>query len=479
MLQKESDRCENEARTALAQGREDLALAALRQKAGLRGQLNDLRGLYASLQRVRSGAADRDAAARRVELQMTALAESSGELERRADEARAAGQPGLAQESLARKNAAEAELGELREQYQSLRQQAGRLAAASQRLQAEIIDLGLRQKGVGERRGHPGLTSYEAWYVTLAEFLGAKLATLDTRLALVPGPRCGFCLPPPPPGFSAPESLQASCSQINSPPPASSGMVASLFSLRGAHRSACGHPGSSTLKVGVSMACRISELVLKCRDPEVLARFWCEILDFVELDREEQVLIEIGPREGFGGPQPTIILIRDDEPKSGHARLHIDVNPTDRDQDAELERILAARGQTHDTASLRRPPGTCSPIQKAMSSPCSSAALTHSDGPRRASTAVAAGFMRPLQLGCKRGELADAQGRALLMGDDDLDLLHVGPLFAGSHGCRQVYRVRPRADRARRAGRVPAGAEVPRQQLVIRREVPVARGLPG
>jgi predicted nucleic acid-binding protein len=151
------------------------------------------------LQRVRRGAADCDTAAKRVELQMTALAESSGELERRAGEARAAGQPGLAQESLARKNAVEAELGELRDQYQSLRQQADRLAAASQRLQAKITDFRLRQKEAGERSGHPGLTSYEAWYVALAEFLGAKLATLDTRLALVPGPRCGFCLPPPPP----------------------------------------------------------------------------------------------------------------------------------------------------------------------------------------------------------------------------------------------------------------------------------------
>jgi predicted enzyme related to lactoylglutathione lyase len=96
------------------------------------------------------------------------------------------------------------------------------------------------------------------------------------------------------------------------------------------------------------MACRISELVLKCRDPEVLARFWCGVLDFVELDREEQVLIEIGPREGFGGPQPTIILIRDDEPKTGHARLHIDVNPTGRDQGAELDRILAAGAKLID-----------------------------------------------------------------------------------------------------------------------------------
>jgi hypothetical protein len=32
------------------------------------------------------------------------------------------------------------------------------------------------------------------------------------------------------------------------------------------------------------------------------------------LDREEGC-IEIGPREGFGGPQPTIILSRRDDPE--------------------------------------------------------------------------------------------------------------------------------------------------------------------
>jgi hypothetical protein len=89
------------------------------------------------------------------------------------------------------------------------------------------------------------------------------------------------------------------------------------------------------------MACRIGEVVLKCHDPEVLSRFWCEVLDFVVLDSEAGIYAEIGPREGFGGPQPTIFLIRDAEPTPGLARLHIDVNPTDRDQDAELERLLA------------------------------------------------------------------------------------------------------------------------------------------
>jgi catechol 2,3-dioxygenase-like lactoylglutathione lyase family enzyme len=97
------------------------------------------------------------------------------------------------------------------------------------------------------------------------------------------------------------------------------------------------------------MACRISELVLKCRDQEALARFWCEVLDFVVLERkEEEGWIEIGPRGGFGGPQPTIFLIRDDGPKNGLSRLHIDVNATDRDQDAELERLLAAGARPVD-----------------------------------------------------------------------------------------------------------------------------------
>ncbi len=88
------------------------------------------------------------------------------------------------------------------------------------------------------------------------------------------------------------------------------------------------------------MACRISELVLDCADPDKLAAFWSEVLDYVELGRAEDG-IEIGPRSGFGGPQPTLVLGLDAEPKRQKLRLHIDVNPTDRDHDAELERLLA------------------------------------------------------------------------------------------------------------------------------------------
>ena len=96
------------------------------------------------------------------------------------------------------------------------------------------------------------------------------------------------------------------------------------------------------------MACRITELVLDAHDPDLLARFWCTVLGYVELDRVDGS-IEIGPPEaGFGGPQPTIVFDRTDEPKSGKLRLHIDVNATDRDQEAELARLLAAGARRAD-----------------------------------------------------------------------------------------------------------------------------------
>jgi len=96
------------------------------------------------------------------------------------------------------------------------------------------------------------------------------------------------------------------------------------------------------------MASRITDLVLDAHDPELLARFWCEVLGYVELERDE-VSIEIGPSGGgSGGPQPTIIFSRADEPKAGKLRLHIDVNPTDREQDDELKRLLAAGARRVD-----------------------------------------------------------------------------------------------------------------------------------
>jgi predicted nucleic acid-binding protein len=40
------------------------------------------------------------------------------------------------------------------------------------------------------------VSSYDAWYIALAEQLDAPLATLDRRLSAADGPRCRFLLPP-------------------------------------------------------------------------------------------------------------------------------------------------------------------------------------------------------------------------------------------------------------------------------------------
>ena len=96
------------------------------------------------------------------------------------------------------------------------------------------------------------------------------------------------------------------------------------------------------------MASRISEFVLDCADPNRLAAFWCEILDWVELSRTADE-VEIGPDGvGFGGPQPTIVFSLSDEPKTAKLRLHIDISHTDRDQASELDRLLAAGARPVD-----------------------------------------------------------------------------------------------------------------------------------
>jgi hypothetical protein len=103
------------------------------------------------------------------------------------------------------------------------------------------------------------------------------------------------------------------------------------------------------------MACRFSELVVDSRDPEALAAFWAAVLDYRVLSREEGA-VEIGPQAGSGVAAPTLVFVPVADPTPGKVRLHIDLSPTDRDQDAELARLLelgatpADVGQTSDVS---------------------------------------------------------------------------------------------------------------------------------
>ena len=47
------------------------------------------------------------------------------------------------------------------------------------------------------------------------------------------------------------------------------------------------------------------------------------------------------PGQPEKGPVPTLLFLRVPDPTPGKNRLHLDLNATDRDQDAELQRLLA------------------------------------------------------------------------------------------------------------------------------------------
>ncbi len=93
------------------------------------------------------------------------------------------------------------------------------------------------------------------------------------------------------------------------------------------------------------MACRITELVLDCRDPAALARWWCAVLEYQVVGHEHDGSVEIGRPDGS---RPTIVFGAGAGPKREKLRLHIDVNATDREPAEELERLLALGARPAD-----------------------------------------------------------------------------------------------------------------------------------
>jgi hypothetical protein len=88
------------------------------------------------------------------------------------------------------------------------------------------------------------------------------------------------------------------------------------------------------------MANRITTVVVDCAEPGRLAEFWCAVLGYEVVGREDDD-VEIGPPgQAPKGPVPTLLFQRVPDPTPGKNTLHLDLNATDRDQDAELQRLL-------------------------------------------------------------------------------------------------------------------------------------------
>ena len=107
------------------------------------------------------------------------------------------------------------------------------------------------------------------------------------------------------------------------------------------------------------MTSKFTELAIDCADPGGLARFWCSVLDY-KVHGENEEFVAIGSpmvpegKNRVGPVPPMLTFAHVPEGKTVKNRLHLDVNPTDREQDEEVRRLLhlgarhADVGQTGD-----------------------------------------------------------------------------------------------------------------------------------
>lgn len=108
------------------------------------------------------------------------------------------------------------------------------------------------------------------------------------------------------------------------------------------------------------MASKFTELAIDCADRRLLAVFWCAALGY-EVREEDDELVVIGSPDVPAGLRrpgpvpPTLAFAQVPEGKVVKNRLHIDLNPTDRDQAAEVERLLGLGARRADIGQGDQP----------------------------------------------------------------------------------------------------------------------------
>ncbi|MDT0202463.1 VOC family protein [Nocardioides sp. AE5] len=85
------------------------------------------------------------------------------------------------------------------------------------------------------------------------------------------------------------------------------------------------------------MGTRIANIVINAVDPDVVADFWCQVLDWQRLEVEDGIVC-IGPADGA---LPGIDVAPRGRPKATTNRLHLDLRADGTTTAEELERLLA------------------------------------------------------------------------------------------------------------------------------------------
>ncbi len=85
------------------------------------------------------------------------------------------------------------------------------------------------------------------------------------------------------------------------------------------------------------MASRVAVVALDAQDVDLVARFWCDVLGYAELERDDDG-VSIGPPDGDG---VRIDVLRVPEAKTVKNRLHLDLRADGSSTGEELARLLA------------------------------------------------------------------------------------------------------------------------------------------
>lgn len=88
------------------------------------------------------------------------------------------------------------------------------------------------------------------------------------------------------------------------------------------------------------MPSRIRNITVDCADPYLLASFWGQVTGFTEDPDDPNVE---GGDEAFlaNADGPGLLFLRVPEGKAVKNRVHVDLVPSDRGRDAEVQRLVA------------------------------------------------------------------------------------------------------------------------------------------
>jgi predicted enzyme related to lactoylglutathione lyase len=99
------------------------------------------------------------------------------------------------------------------------------------------------------------------------------------------------------------------------------------------------------------MSSTLRNITVDCTDALTLARFWSQALGWnVYHDDDPEVLV--APEFPPTGGSPTMLFIPVPEPRTVKNRVHVDLQPSDRSRNEEIERLVALGatvGEDHRT----------------------------------------------------------------------------------------------------------------------------------